>query len=446
MTAGRRGFGWWQWETLVVTMCGYALYYIIRKNFSLAMPALNDAFGISKVQLGAFLTAHGVVYGFSRFFLGMVVDKSSARKALAGGLLLCAGVNAVFGVSDFGARFVQGMLSGCGVSVTFTGALVYVMGVAWVVNGFCQGFGAAPCAKTLPMWFPPRELATKQCIWNFSHSIGAAVAFALCGWFVLPVLGSWRWCFLLPAAISACGAAVVFASMKDSPVDVGFPAVRKESAKPAVTPEEKAAYRAFVRRWVFRNPYIWTIAVADFFVYTVRFAALDWGPTLLVESKGLTLAAATTLCFVFEIAGGNLGMLTAGWVTDRFFGSRSHRTCVFCMLGAAMSIGAFWIVPQDAPFILKLLPFTFIGFFVYGPQALLGVASTQQASPRAAGVAGGLVSIFSYASTVVSGVGFGFVAQHWGWSAAYGTIFAAALASAAVLCMMWKAPAEVKTT
>ena len=34
---------WWQWETLLVTMGGYALYYVIRKNLSIAMPLLGVA-------------------------------------------------------------------------------------------------------------------------------------------------------------------------------------------------------------------------------------------------------------------------------------------------------------------------------------------------------------------------------------------------------------------
>ena len=196
-----------------------------------------------------------------------------------------------------------------------------------------------------------------------------------------------------------------------------------------------------VREHVFRNPRVWTIAVADFFVYTVRFAALDWGIVLLMETKGLSLAQATTLCFVFEIIGGNCGMVVAGWVTDRFFGSRSHRTSVFCLLGAALAILAFWAVPASAPLAVKLVPFLFIGFFIYGPQALLGIATTQQATPRAAGVAGGFVGIFSYASTVLSGVGFGYVAQCWGWNAAYATICCAAVFGGLALLAMWRADA-----
>ena len=397
-------------------MVGYALYYVIRKNLSIAMPLLGES-GVTKVQLGAFLTSGGIVYGVGRFLNGIVADRNSARKVMALGLVLCALVNIAFGC---------------------VGAVVWLMGLLWIVNSYFQGMGVGPCIKTLPQWFPPNELSTKQSIWNLSHSVGAGAVFALCGWFLIPAFHSWRLCFIVPALIALAGAVAMLFLFKDSPTDLGFPAILTTSAKPLETAEEKAAYKAYVREHVFRNPRVWTIAVADFFVYTVRFAALDWGIVLLMETKGLSLAQATTLCFVFEIIGGNCGMVVAGWVTDRFFGSRSHRTSVFCMLGAALSILAFWAVPTAASLAVKLIPFLFIGFFIYGPQALLGIATTQQATPRAAGVAGGFVGIFSYASTVLSGIGFGFIAQRWGWNMAYVTIFVAALAGGLVLMLIWR--------
>ena len=435
----QRSFRWWQWETLLVTMGGYALYYVIRKNLSIAMPLLGEI-GVTKVQLGAFLTCGGVVYGLGRFLNGIVADRNSARKVMALGLLICAGVNVAFGLCDFAARSIAGVVSDGGTGAVAT-ALVWTMGVIWIVNSYFQGMGVGPCVKTLPQWFPPEELSTRQSIWNLSHSVGAGAVFALCGWALIPLFHAWRLCFLVPAALAAAGAVGILLAFKDSPADVGCPPILKASAKPMETPEQKAAYKAFVRKAVFRNPNVWIIAVADFFVYTVRFAALDWGIVLVMETKGLSLAAATTLCVAYEIVGGNLGMVVAGWATDRFFESRAHRTSVFCLLGAAAAIAAFWCVPASAPFAAKLVPFMFIGFFGYGPQALLGVATTQQATPRAAGVAGGFVGIFSYLSTILSGIGFGFVAQHWGWNAAYATILSAALLGAGVLTLMWRAKA-----
>ena len=71
----KKKYQYWQWRTLITLMIGYALYYFVRKHFSVAMPALEAELGISKTQLGLFLTLNGVIYGFSRFVNGFLADR-----------------------------------------------------------------------------------------------------------------------------------------------------------------------------------------------------------------------------------------------------------------------------------------------------------------------------------------------------------------------------------
>lgn len=68
---------------------GYAGYYLLRKNFSLAMPALQEQ-GFTKAELGFALSAVSIAYGFSKFFMGTVSDRSNARIFLVLGLVLTA--------------------------------------------------------------------------------------------------------------------------------------------------------------------------------------------------------------------------------------------------------------------------------------------------------------------------------------------------------------------
>lgn len=466
---------YWQWRTIAVTMVGYAMFYLVRKNFSLAMPGLQADFGVSKVQLGLFLTLNGVIYGLSRFINGIITDRGSARKIMSLGLFLCGAVNIGFGCSDFFANLFSSIFTSFGTAGAFTSVMIYTMGIMWVINGYLQGMGVPPCTKTLAQWIKPKELATKMSIWNMSHSIGAGLAMALCGWFIMPHLGldvssdpemlntiasnmelaaddpkvlqfaahygAWRWCFILPAIVALLGSVFLFFFLKDSPTDVGLPEVVGEKKAIVQTEEEKAEYKGFVREYVYRNPIIWILAITNFMVYIVRFACLDWGPTILTESKGMSLAAATTVCVVFELIGGNLGMLFWGWATDHVFKSKAHHSSLVCMLGVALSVAAFWVIPSGASWWVSMIPFAFIGFFIYGPQALLGICAVQHATNRASATANGILGIFGYASTIVSGIIFGFIAEHWDWNIVFLTMLIVSVVAAMLLMTIFKAKA-----
>ena len=59
---------------------GYAAFYLVRKNFSLAMPdILREYPQYSKAQLGTAMTGLSVAYGFSKFLMGSVSDRSNPR-------------------------------------------------------------------------------------------------------------------------------------------------------------------------------------------------------------------------------------------------------------------------------------------------------------------------------------------------------------------------------
>lgn len=63
-------FKYWQTRTIITSMIGYALFYFVRKNLSIAMPAMEIDLGITKTELGLFLTLHGLIYGISKFANG----------------------------------------------------------------------------------------------------------------------------------------------------------------------------------------------------------------------------------------------------------------------------------------------------------------------------------------------------------------------------------------
>ena len=253
--------------------------------------------------------------------------------------------------------------------------------------------------------------------------------------------GAWKWCFWIPSAISFAGAIGLVVFLRDTPSSVGLPELEGTEVRKEKKAAKGAEHRAFLMKHVFKNPLIWILGFANFFVYVVRFSVLDWGPSLLSQSKGVSMSHAGWLVAMFEIAG-ILGMLFAGWATDKWLKGRAHRTCVFCMAGAALFVFLFWQLPADAPIWLLFTTLCAAGFCIYGPQALIGIAAANQATKKAAATANGLTGLFGYASTLVSGVGLGFVAQHYGWNWAYVGILGMAVVGMLVFLLMWGAKAD----
>lgn len=409
-------FRHWQRRTLIATMIGYAAYYFVRKNLSVAMPAIQQDLGITKADLGLFLTLHGLLYGVSKFANGFLGDRANARYFMIAGLLLSAMANVAFGLSS----------------------AVLVLGVVWMANGWVQGMGFPPCARLMTHWFRPDELATKMSVWNTSHSIGAALVVLFCGY----VVGfGWRWCFFAPAVLAALVCLYLWFALRDTPRSVGLPEIQVATPSGAASTDEPPAdFKRFVRRQVFGNPYIWVIAAANFFVYTFRYAVLDWGPTLLTESKGLSLHHAGWMVAAFEIAG-IIGMLVSGWLTDRVFGGRGARMCVICMGLAGGFLFLFWQMSAANPFVATLL-LGGAGFFIYGPQALVGITVANLATKHAAGTAIGFTGLFGYLSTILSGWGLGLMVDRYGWNTALGVLVGIAAIGAGLFLFAWPAKAH----
>lgn len=112
----------------------------VRKNFNTAMPSIEVTFGITKAQLGLFLTLNGIIYGLSRFINGFIADRVSARKVMSLGLALSALVNIGFGFSDKMAMLVAGTAGG----QEYITALTIIMGSILLLNGYFKAWEFHP--------------------------------------------------------------------------------------------------------------------------------------------------------------------------------------------------------------------------------------------------------------------------------------------------------------
>ena len=381
---------------------GYAGYYLVRKNFSLAMPYLIQQ-GFSSAQLGMILTAVSVAYGLSKFLMGSVSDRSNPRYFLAAGLLLSAGVNIVFGVSQ-----------------VITNSFILMFSLMFL-NGWFQGMGWPSCARSMVHWYSVNERGSKVAIWNVAHNVGGGLIgpLAILG---LYLFGDWHSLLYFPAFIAVVIAIFVLLTLKDTPQSVGLPPIedhRDDHANTEVFDKERElSAKEIFFSYVFRNKFLWYIAIANIFVYFVRYGVIDWAPTYLTHVQGFSHKASSWSYFLYEYAG-IPGTLLCGYLSDKVFKGRRAPIGIIYMVGVFFAILAYWLNPWHSLLIYNI-SLIVIGFLIYGPVMLVGLQALDLVPKKAAGTAAGLTGLFGYlGGAVLADAGLGITVQYFSWSAGF---------------------------
>jgi len=417
-------------------LSGYAVFYFIRKNLSVANPLIREEFGIGKEEFGAALGIAAIAYGLSKFLSGILCDNFSPRYVMSTGLLLSACVSILLGfTSESSSAFL-------GISVTSFFAIF------WVLNNIFQGMGQPPCSRMLTQWFSPNEIGKQWGIWNMSHHIGAAVILSG-GAYLIVYFETWRAAFFAPAAFALVFAFFLMNRLRDRPEDVDLPPIEvyqlyKESEEGGevsqqaidefVDDEKETAKEIFVKH-ILTNKLIWLVSVVNLFIYIVRIGILDWAPSFLKESRGLSLLESAISTSTFEIAG-IVGAIAAGWLSDTVFKGRRGRVSVIFMMLLVVSVLAILYVPSNNAALMSLTLFA-VGFFVHGPMLLVAVAAVDFATKKAAATAVGLTGLFGYIGAFIANYGTGLISERWGWDYVIYFYLVSALIGTALLLLTW---------
>ncbi len=400
----------WRWRIFYSMFFGYMFYYFTRKSFTFSMPGLISDLGYDKADLGILASILSLSYGASKFVNGMIGDRTNPRYMMGIGLILTGIVNVFFG---------------------FSSSLI-LFAIFWGLNGWFQGFGWPPCARLLTHWYSQNERGSWWSSWNISHNLGGALIPLIAAWAATQF--GWRYGMYIPGSLCIVGGLFLINRLRDTPQSLGLPSIevyRQDFGGHQVhnsLEEKELSTRQALFEYVLKSPAIWLLAIAYLFIYVVRQAFNDWTPLYLIEFKGYQPFEASQSIFYFEM-GGLLGSLVAGWFSDKLMRGKRGPMNVIFSFGLLICSIAFWSVPQGYAF-LDYLSVFMIGFFVFGPQMMIGLAAAEISHKKAAATATGFLGFVAYVGAALSGYPLGKIAQVWGWEWFFiSSIFCAAMAT-----------------
>lgn len=210
--------------------------------------------------------------------------------------------------------------------------------------------------------------------------------------------------------------------MRDTPQSCGLPPIEEykndypddynEKAE-----EELTAKQIFMQ-YVLPNKLLWYIAIANVFVYLLRYGILDWSPTYLKEVKHFALDKSSWAYFLYEYAG-IPGTLLCGWMSDKVFRGNRGATGVFFMTLVTIATIVYWMNPAGNPNV-DMACMIIIGFLIYGPVMLIGLHALELAPKKAAGTAAGFTGLFGYlGGSVAASAIVGYTVDFFGWDGGF---------------------------
>jgi len=383
-------------QVFISVYLGYAFFYLIRKNLSIALPAIMESLELSKTQMGVILSLFGTTYAFAKLINGPLCDRSNPRYFMALGLFGAAVVSIFFGLSS---------------SILF-------FGIFWVMNGFFQSMGSPIGPKTIANWFSSKERGRFYSIWNTCHNIGSFAILAA-GGFIIENMG-WRFGFFLPAGLCILGAILVAWKMQDRPESVGLPPIQVyhgDVVKNTIMDTNETAKELF-RKYVLNNSRIWLLAFSCMLIYMVRYGLGDWGVTYLTEVKQISISSGGVRSSFLELMA-IPGTILAGFIADRFFPKRNLIVAMIYIIGMIASILFIFFLPKNAG-IWDGVAFGMAGFFIYGAQMVCtGLGPLALVPRRAVASAVGLTGAMSYIGTFLTSIVSGWISDNWGWTSTF---------------------------
>lgn len=246
---------------------------LARFSYSLLLPPMQTALGMTNTQAGALATVEMVGYLATSLLAGVLAARRSPRRLVTAGLVL----------------------AGAGMLLTATAQDVWLAGLSRILVGMGSGASNVPVMGLMLAWFAPlrRGIASGLAVSGSSLAIITVSPLASRLIAAYPSNG-WRLCWLLFGGITLGVALLAGLLLRDRPEEMGLAPVGASSVSSAARPRTALAWGE-----VFRSPLAWHLgAVYACFGFSYIIYLTFFNKRLLAEA-GYTPVTAGNLFMVF---------------------------------------------------------------------------------------------------------------------------------------------------
>ncbi|MCJ8349101.1 hexose-6-phosphate:phosphate antiporter [Moritella sp.] len=367
-------------RSYLVVFIGYMAMYLIRKNYNIAQNDMISNYGLSMTDLGLIGLGFSICYGIGKTVVSYYADGKNTKQFLPF-MLILSGL----------------MMIGFSLSMGGGGINIFLMMAFYGLSGFFQSTGGPSSYSTITKWTPRNKRGTYLGLWNMSHNVGGAAAagVALFGsnyFFGGHVIGM----FIFPALIAIVLGFIGLRVGNDSPEAYGLGSVEELfdeeiSQEDLDVDEQQLSKRDIFVKYILKNKVIWLLCFANIFLYVVRIGIDQWSTVYAYQVLGFSKETAISGFTLFEV-GALVGTLMWGYLSDLANGRRALIACI--ALGFIIVTLEFYQYATSEYMFLGSL-FT-LGFLVFGPQLLIGVAAVGFVPKKAISVADGVKGTFAY--------------------------------------------------
>lgn len=314
----------YRWIVFGVVCIISFLAFVDRVNLSVAAPLIAKEYNLSGEQMGLLFGAMLPAYAVVTFLAGFILDRYKPTAVISIGILLWSGATLGFAAcTGFAAMYMYRLIFGTG-------------------EAMFQPFGT----KIQSNWLLPTERGIANSFGVIATLLAIAFGAPLCGWILKT--HSWQTLFYIFSSFGIIAITLVLLLVKAKPSEHKWcseeernrieEALRKESIARKDDTQTSAGIST-----VLKNKNTWMFALLYFAICLTWWADMNWFPSFLVKSRGLTVSQSGWWTMGPYLVS-TVGLLLGGLITDKILKGRRLPLIIAAMVIAVplvfLAVGA----------------------------------------------------------------------------------------------------------